>query len=613
MKNRFFLFFMVSIISLLISSCNDDEVTEAPIQVTTQGFARVGQSTAFVSAYITKGSISENAVTGFCWSEASSPTVSDSKVESAGILSENGYMLQIIGLSPSTDYYVRAYINDGIHIYYGNELKLTTKDIPSDGWCVIDDITKITPTTATALMQIADNGGSEVMEYGVCYEEISEDIVPPIVEPTLDCETVIADAGGYAFDADLKNLSQNTRYLVRPYFKTEEGVVYGETVEFKTMNFIKTGDVFPGYQSAYLYGEVLMDAGSPTTERGVCWGASPDVTIETSSFKKIDKGTGTYYSIVGGLQKGTTYYARAYARNSDGVFYGLPVEFTTHTGDIIPGVTHEDMILVENGIFDMGNPNTDTEASPIDNKTYGKEPVHKVNISKDFYVCRYEVTVEQMCVFLNVYQSRNSRSMPVKALHNSATANWCFQYSGAAPNLLYKPRSGKGRYPVVNLTWPCAEQYCEWLSAELGVKVRLPSEAEWEYAARGGKRSQGYLYSGSNNSNEVSVSTNNNTGPAQVGTKKPNELGIFDMTGNAMEYCRDFFDWNFYTTQNGEVVVDPVNAGKLSADGKMIVRGGSFKHPTYLKVYTRGCNQSKGDAGNHNGFRFVMEKLPIDF
>ena len=67
MKNRFFLFFMVSIISLLISSCNDDEVTEAPIQVTTQGFARVGQSTAFVSAYITKGSISENAVTGFCW------------------------------------------------------------------------------------------------------------------------------------------------------------------------------------------------------------------------------------------------------------------------------------------------------------------------------------------------------------------------------------------------------------------------------------------------------------------------------------------------------------------------------------------------------------------
>lgn len=610
MKNRSFLLLVVTCISLLVSSCNDDEVTEASVQVTTQGFARVGQSTAFVSAYITKGTIAETAVTGFCWSESSSPSLEDSKIESAGILSENGYMLQMTGLTPSTEYYVRAYIKDGNHIYYGNELKLTTKDIPGEGWCVIDDITKITPTTATALMQIADNGGSDVLEYGICYDETFVEPIPPFTEPTIERKTVIAAAGGYAFDADLKNLNQNTFYLVRPYFKTESSIVYGETVIFKTMNFIKTGDVFPGYQSAYLYGEVLMDAGSPTNERGVCWGTSPEVTIETSSYKKIDKGTGAYYSIIGGLEKGTTYYVRAYARNSDGVFYGLPVEFTTRTGNIMPGLTQEDMILVENGIFDMGNPNTNTEASPIDNKTLGKEPVHKVKISKDFYICRYEVTVEQMCVFLNVYQSRNSRSLPVKALHNSATAAWCFQYSGTAPNLVYSPKANKGRYPVVNLTWPCAEQYCEWLSAELGVKVRLPSEAEWEYAARGGNRSQGFLFSGSNNSNEVSVSTNNATGPAPVGTKRPNELGIYDMTGNAMEYCSDFFDWDFYGTNGEAIAVDPVNIGNLTADGKMVVRGGSFRHPTYLKVYARGSNQHKGDAGNHNGFRFVMEKLP---
>ena len=601
---------MVTILSLFASSCNDDEVIETSVQVTTQGFARVGQTTAFVSAYITKGTVSDNMVVGFCWSETTSPDVEDSKIESVGAIAENGYMLQMVGLSPSTEYYVRAYINDGSHIYYGNELKLTTKDLLGDGWCVIDDVTGITPTTATAIMQIADNGGSEVLEYGICYEGADAPPVPPLVEPTVDGNTLVADAGGYAFDANLENLNQNTYYLVRPYFKTATSVVYGETIWFKTMNFIKTGNVFPGYRSAYLYGEVLMDAGSPTTERGVCWGTNPEITIETGSYKKIDKGVGSYYSIVGGLEKGTTYYARAYAVNSDGVFYGLPVEFTTHTGDIVPGMTFEDLILVENGIFDMGNPNTDTEVSPIDNKTYGKEQVHKVNISKDFYICRYEVTVEQMCVFLNVYQSRNSRTLPVKALHNGSTAAWCFQYSGAAPNLIYKPRAGKNRHPVVNVTWPCAEQFCEWLSAELGVKGRLPSEAEWEYAARGGKRSQGYLYSGSNNANEVSVSTDNKRGPSPVGTKSPNELGIYDMTGNVMEYCRDFFDWNFYGTHADEIAVDPVNAGKLSADGKMIVRGGSFRHPTYLKVYTRGCNQHKGEAGNHSGFRFVMEKLP---
>ena len=611
MKNRIFLFLMVTLITLFVTSCKEDEIVESSIQVTTQGFAQSGQTTAFVSGYIVKGTVSEGMARGFCWSESSSPTVEDNKVETSKVTDENGYMLQLVGLEPTTEYYVRAYVSDGNSIYYGNELQFTTKDIPGDGWCVIDDITKITPTTATALMQIADNGGSEVLEYGVCYTETDTEPIPPVDnEPTIDGKTVVADAGGYAFDALLENLSQNTHYLVRPYFKTEESLVYGETVWFTTMNFVKTGDVFPGYQSAYLYGEVLMDAGSATIERGVCWGATPTPTIENDSFEKIDKGVGSYYSIVGGLEKGHTYYVRAYAKNSDGVFYGLPVEFTTRTGDIVPGMTLEDMVLVENGIFDMGNPNTDTEASPIDNKTKGKEPVHKVQISKNFYMCRYELTVEQMCVFLNVYQSRNSRTQPVIALHNSSTNAWSFEYSGTAPNLVYKPRAGKNRYPVVNVTWPAVEQYCEWLSAELGVKVRLPSEAEWEYAARGGNKSQGYVYSGSNNFSEVSVSTNTSTAP--VGTKKPNELGLYDMTGNAMEYCRDFFDWNFYGVHAGEIAVDPVNAGKLTADGKMIVRGGSFRHPAYLKVYTRGCNQRKGDAGNHNGFRFVMEKLPVD-
>ena len=68
---------MVTILSLFASSCNDDEVIETSVQVTTQGFARVGQTTAFVSAYITKGTVSDNMVVGFCWSETTSPDVED--------------------------------------------------------------------------------------------------------------------------------------------------------------------------------------------------------------------------------------------------------------------------------------------------------------------------------------------------------------------------------------------------------------------------------------------------------------------------------------------------------------------------------------------------------
>ena len=594
---------------MFVSSCKEDEIVESSVQVTTQGLARVGQSTAFVSAYITKGTLTENVVTGFCWSKQPSPTVEDNKIEEVGNLSGNSYMLQMTGLSPSTEYYVKAYVNDGSHIYYGNELKFVTKDIPGEGWCVIDDITKITPTTATALMQIADNGGSEVVEYGICYKETSAEPIPPMTdEPTVDGKTIIAEAGGYAFDAFIENLSQNTHYLVRPYFKTEGRIIYGETVGFKTMNFIKTGDVFPGYQSAYLYGEVLMDAVSPTIERGVCWGTTREPTLETDTYEKIDKGTGAYYAIVGGLKKGTTYYVRAYAKNADGVFYGLPVEFTTKTGDIVPGLTLDQMALVEAGTFLMGEPKTDEIPSAIDGTTLGKEPVHSVRITKDYYIGKYEITNEQLCVFLDVYQSARTRSAIAKALFNSKRSAWAFDVAGTLPNQVHTPKSGKGRHPVVNITWACAEQYCEWLSAELGVKVHLPSEAEWEYAARGGNKSQGYIYSGSNIQSEVAVFTSKTKGTMPVGSLAPNELGIYDMSGNAFEYCRDTYDADFYMNQVGTVTENPYK-GSLG-DTPIVIRGGSFRHDTYFRVSARGSAKHKGDCGDHSGFRIVMEKLP---
>ena len=151
----------------------------------------------------------------------------------------------------------------------------------------------------------------------MCYTEADNQPVPPLEnEPTIDGKKIVAEAGGYAFNAFLEGLIQNTYYLVRPYFKTKDRIVYGETVWFVTMNFVKTGDVFPGYRSAYLYGEVLMDAGSATTERGVCWGTTHEPTIETDSYQKIDKGVGVYYSIVGGLEKGQTYYCLLYTSPS---------------------------------------------------------------------------------------------------------------------------------------------------------------------------------------------------------------------------------------------------------------------------------------------------------
>ena len=93
-----------------------------------------------------------------------------------------------------------------------------------------------------------------------------------------------------------------------------------------------------------------------------------------------------------------------------------------------------------------------------------------------------------------------------------------------------------------------------------------------------------------------------------VGSLAPNELGIYDMSGNAFEYCRDTYDADFYMNQVGTVTENPYK-GSLG-DTPIVIRGGSFRHDTYFRVSARGSAKHKGDCGDHSGFRIVMEKLP---
>ena len=165
----------------------------------------------------------------------------------------------------------------------------------------------------------------------------------------------------------------------------------------------------------------------------------------------------------------------------------------------------DDMVWVEGGTFLMG---ATTEQGGY---AYADEfPVHQVTLS-GFYISKYEVTNELW---------------------------WAVMYRDDPMYMMYDDP----HYPVEKVRWVECQKFIHELNGLTGKHFRLPTEAEWEYAARGGNQSQGYKYSGSNDIDEVAwYKGNSGRTTHSVGTKTPNELGLYDMSGNVDEWCQDWY------------------------------------------------------------------------
>lgn len=158
------------------------------------------------------------------------------------------------------------------------------------------------------------------------------------------------------------------------------------------------------------------------------------------------------------------------------------------------------MILVEHGSFMMG-------ATPEMTDQYDDEnPVHQVTLTHDYYIGKYEVTQKLWKAVM-----------------------------GSTPSRFYGDN-----LPVESVSWDDCQKFIRNLNIITGRRFRLPTEAEWEYAARGGRKSRGTLYSGGSDIHDVAwYKSNSDSRPHYVGTKQPNELGIYDMAGNVWEWCQD--------------------------------------------------------------------------
>ncbi len=259
----------------------------------------------------------------------------------------------------------------------------------------------------------------------------------------------------------------------------------------------------------------------------------------------------TILSCTSSAKKGASSEAPADSTSKEGTANEEKVSFT------VKGVTFN-MILVKGGTFDMGA----TDEQGTDAKA-DEKPVHSVTLS-DYYIAETEVT---------------------QALYEAVIGSNPADSVGA-------------ELPVVLIEWGDADLFASKLSEITGRKFRLPTEAEWEYAARGGNKSKGFKYAGSNNISDVAWFNNIEGGSHTVKGKAPNELGIYDMSGNVDEYCADD-----YAPYSKDSQTDP--KCELKDGGDVTVRGGSFvSEASDCRVSRRGS--SRGYVFGSLGFRIAM-------
>ena len=234
----------------------------------------------------------------------------------------------------------------------------------------------------------------------------------------------------------------------------------------------------------------------------------------------------------------------------------------------VNGVTFT-MIGVQHGNFVMGG--TEEQGSDA---TSSELPVHQVTLTTDFSIGQTEVT---QALWAAVMGSNPSYFTPT----NTYDLNL--------------------QRPVENVSWDDCQAFISKLNELTGKQFRLPTEAEWEYAARGGQLSKGYQYAGSNNIDDVAWYNGNSASvPQTVATKSPNELGLYDMSGNVYEWVVDWFG-----PYSADDQVDPVVTTQVNLAYR-VTRGGSVGGtPKYSRVSYRAISQP-ASANMILGLRLAM-------
>ncbi len=507
---------------------------------------------------------------GICWNTVGNPTLQNNLGFTTNGGGMGAFAGEMTGLNDGTTYFVVAYATNEMGTSYGLVKSFSTVAITAPV-VTTTQATNISSNTAVSGGNVLDDGSLPVTQRGVCWGLTNN--------PTLDDNVGFSNdgTGTGSYVSNIINLAELTSYYYRAYAVNDKGIGYGEVKQLQTIEvFLATiTTAEPTHLTSYLAtsgGRIVNDGNGIFSAVGVVWSTGANPTLENNlGFTTDEVDAGLFTSQISGLDEETIYYVAAYATNQKGTAYGTVRQFTTTKFLEMKYITGGSMLMGSNdGLADQ-------------------KPIHSVTVG-GFQISKYEVTNSEYCVYMNdVGVNSDGSFIGVEFIDmNDPECEIIYE------NGKFMPKDTKGDHPVIQVSFYGAEAFANWAGG------RLPTEAEWEFAARGGNSSAGTIYSGSNTPGIVSWYNVNTISTKPVGTKTPNELGLYDMSGNVMEWCNDWYYFYYYAES-------PSNNPQGPASGSnRVVRGGSwFVNADYSKVAHR--HRSNLDATSSDlGFRIVI-------
>ena len=570
----------------------------------------IAASSSAVLRGSTTGGTADMLCRGVCFSTSKVFSFKDSPCVSTDA-GEGEFAIRTYELKPMTEYNMKAFavMKDGT-VVYGQDMTFSTTDfqLPT---VTIGEVSDIYSNEATFNATLVDSGDYGVTGLGFVY---TSDMATVLEIGADGVMSITGRVEGDSFSAVASSLGIGQAYRVRAYAMTENGAGYSEettftTLDIKPMTFAEIEVLENTYSSLKISTSVVDDQDAQIKSYGFCWSTSnPLPTVKNDKSVELTDGFQMSFEDV---KPGQVYYVRAYTEaDVIGTSYSDVKKIIVKTYDCEGGMV-KIVPAAEVWIGWLGDkantslPAKFSEANDGEfianmsvNRNSTPTPSKAVNM-KPYCIAKYEVTNKWFCEFLNAYGSRTVKE-----------GTW------QGKDMLFDGytdviQNSEGKWivdeqymdcPVVGVTWYGALAFCEFFGGY------LPNEAQWEIAARGNAYSDDpsvpmYTYSGSNTLTDVAVCSvgTSVTHVQPVGSKLPNQLGIYDMSGNAQEMTSSWYA-NYAATYRDAA---------SNANNQITIRGGRAQRGvanTFQNCARDALNVTASVSySNYIGFRFACD------